>query len=361
MLKQAYPNKNIIVTEVGWPSNGASRRSPGSGLVKYATPAEQAKNIRDAVAWLRSAEHRASSWSRPSTSRGSRTTSKARRAATGACGTPTAQQKFTWTGTDRALPAVVDPARPGRWRLALPLMLLFLWRWRDLGTAGQIGFCGLAALVDQRARLWRLGRGRHLHAGRPRWWAGRVLAFFLAISLVMALMQALEMVETIWRRRWSREALPAAEMIARQPADRDWPKVSLHRRDLQRAAGDGDPDPRVAGRGSTIPTSKSSSSTTTPRTRRCGGRCRTTAPSLGERFRFFHFDVMKGFKAGALNYVLSQTAPDAKIIGVIDSDYMVRPDWLKAAGAVLRRPQDRLRAGAAGPSRLERTTASRRC
>ena len=30
MLKQAYPNKNIIVTEVGWPSNGASRRSPGT-------------------------------------------------------------------------------------------------------------------------------------------------------------------------------------------------------------------------------------------------------------------------------------------------------------------------------------------
>src|SRR5437016_12019615 len=25
-----------------------------------------------------------------------------------------------------------------------------------------------------------------------------------------------------------------------------------------------------------------------------------------------------------------QTAPDAKVIGVIDSDYMVRPDWLKA-------------------------------
>ena len=55
MLKEAeYPNKNIIVTEVGWPSNGAARRSPGSGVVKYATPAEQAKNVRDAVAWLRS-------------------------------------------------------------------------------------------------------------------------------------------------------------------------------------------------------------------------------------------------------------------------------------------------------------------
>ena len=54
---------------------------------------------------------------------------------------------------------------------------------------------------------------------------------------------------------------------------------------------------------------------------------------LGERFKFFHFDVMKGFKAGALNYVLSQTAPDAEVIGVIDSDYMVRPDWLKGVVA----------------------------
>src|SRR5260221_4005343 len=51
---------------------------------------------------------------------------------------------------------------------------------------------------------------------------------------------------------------------------------------------------------------------------------------LGQRFRIIHLAVMKGFKAGALNYVLSQTAPDARIVGVIDSDYMVRPDWLKA-------------------------------
>ena len=53
-LQQAYPNKNIIVTEVGWPSNGAARRSPGTGVIKHATPAEQAKNVRDMVAWLKS-------------------------------------------------------------------------------------------------------------------------------------------------------------------------------------------------------------------------------------------------------------------------------------------------------------------
>ena len=53
MLRKAYPNKNIIVTEVGWPSNGAARRSPATGVIKHATPAEQAKNVRDMVAWLK--------------------------------------------------------------------------------------------------------------------------------------------------------------------------------------------------------------------------------------------------------------------------------------------------------------------
>jgi len=36
-----------------------------------------------------------------------------------------------------------------------------------------------------------------------------VLCFFLVLSLAMALVQALELVETVWRRRWSREAMPA--------------------------------------------------------------------------------------------------------------------------------------------------------
>ena len=44
--------------------------------------------------------------------------------------------------------------------------------------------------------------------------------------------------------------------------------------------------------------------------------------------------------------MLSQTAPDAKIIGVIDSD-VVRPDWLKALVPYLTTP-DQLRAGATG-------------
>ncbi|HUY67812.1 MAG TPA: glycosyltransferase [Alphaproteobacteria bacterium] len=51
---------------------------------------------------------------------------------------------------------------------------------------------------------------------------------------------------------------------------------------------------------------------------------------LGARFRFFHLPQWPGFKAGALNFALAQTTPDAAIVGVIDSDYVVKPNWLRA-------------------------------
>jgi cellulose synthase/poly-beta-1,6-N-acetylglucosamine synthase-like glycosyltransferase len=50
---------------------------------------------------------------------------------------------------------------------------------------------------------------------------------------------------------------------------------------------------------------------------------------LGERFRFFHVAPLAGFKAGALNFALARTASDAQIIAVIDSDYVVDPNWLR--------------------------------
>ncbi|MPZ38748.1 MAG: glycosyltransferase [Rhizobiales bacterium] len=51
--------------------------------------------------------------------------------------------------------------------------------------------------------------------------------------------------------------------------------------------------------------------------------------SLGERFKFLNVDNLEGYKAGALRLALANTADDAEIIGVIDADYVVRPDWLK--------------------------------
>lgn len=50
---------------------------------------------------------------------------------------------------------------------------------------------------------------------------------------------------------------------------------------------------------------------------------------LGHRFRFFHVSPLAGFKAGALNFALRETAPAAYVVAVIDSDYKVEPQWLK--------------------------------
>jgi cellulose synthase/poly-beta-1,6-N-acetylglucosamine synthase-like glycosyltransferase/exo-beta-1,3-glucanase (GH17 family) len=61
--------------------------------------------------------------------------------------------------------------------------------------------------------------------------------------------------------------------------------------------------------------------------------------TLGERFKFINVDGLAGFKAGALRLALTHTAPDAEIIGVLDADYVVRPDWLKDLMPVFADPK----------------------
>jgi cellulose synthase/poly-beta-1,6-N-acetylglucosamine synthase-like glycosyltransferase len=50
---------------------------------------------------------------------------------------------------------------------------------------------------------------------------------------------------------------------------------------------------------------------------------------LGPRFRFFHLMPWPGFKSGALNFALDVTAADVEIVGIVDSDYVVEPSYLK--------------------------------
>jgi cellulose synthase/poly-beta-1,6-N-acetylglucosamine synthase-like glycosyltransferase len=74
---------------------------------------------------------------------------------------------------------------------------------------------------------------------------------------------------------------------------------------------------------------------------------------LGPRFKFVRADQLDGFKAGALRLAFEHTSPEAEIIGVLDADYVVHPDWLKdlvpafAAPGVglVQAPQDHRDAG----------------
>lgn len=54
---------------------------------------------------------------------------------------------------------------------------------------------------------------------------------------------------------------------------------------------------------------------------------------LGPQFRFVHVNKLKGFKAGALNYILRsiKVNPDSQFVAVIDADYIVKSDFIKKA------------------------------
>jgi exo-beta-1,3-glucanase (GH17 family)/cellulose synthase/poly-beta-1,6-N-acetylglucosamine synthase-like glycosyltransferase len=51
---------------------------------------------------------------------------------------------------------------------------------------------------------------------------------------------------------------------------------------------------------------------------------------LPANFRFFHLPKWPGFKAGALNFALEHCDPRAEVVAVVDADYVVQRDWLRA-------------------------------
>jgi cellulose synthase/poly-beta-1,6-N-acetylglucosamine synthase-like glycosyltransferase len=60
---------------------------------------------------------------------------------------------------------------------------------------------------------------------------------------------------------------------------------------------------------------------------------------LGPHFRCLHLDNWPGYKSGALNFALTQTAPDTEIIAIIDADYDVSPDFLRSTVSAFADPQ----------------------
>lgn len=57
--------------------------------------------------------------------------------------------------------------------------------------------------------------------------------------------------------------------------------------------------------------------------------------TMGPPYRFFRVTGLAGAKAGALNYALRQTDSAASLVAVVDSDYVVMPNFLSDAVAIL--------------------------
>jgi cellulose synthase/poly-beta-1,6-N-acetylglucosamine synthase-like glycosyltransferase len=60
---------------------------------------------------------------------------------------------------------------------------------------------------------------------------------------------------------------------------------------------------------------------------------------LGSNFHCLHLDQWPGYKSGALNFALTQTNPRAEIIGIIDADYEMQPDFLRELVPAFADPQ----------------------
>lgn len=155
-----------------------------------------------------------------------------------------------------------------------------------------------------------------------------VLVAMQAFALLLLVASSYEILDVMGRVRWTRVSRP-------QPTTDYFPKVSLHvpayneppemvKETLDALAKLDYPDYEVI---------VIDDNTTDERLwRPIEAHCK----ALG--FKFFHLDNWPGFKSGALNYALTQTAPDAAIIGVVDSDYVVDPIYLKDCVGFFKSP-----------------------
>lgn len=311
LLRENFPGKRVVIAEFGWPSAGYNLRNAVPGpfeqavtLRNFVTRAEAIGmdyNIVEAIdqPWKYFEGGVGPYWGVLNASR---------------------EPKFAWTGP------VVDP---DYWKLAtiallvgilLSLPIVRLFRPTAMQTAVLAATAnGVGAWVATVFAYWN---GHYFVFGSA---FALTLGLILLVPLVIIAMARIEEIATVAfgraPRRLITTGLPA-------PADGVFPKVSIHipayfeppemlKQTLDAVARldypnfecvviiNNTPDPAF--------------------TQPIQDHCRM----LGERFVFINAEKVQGFKAGALKIAMARTAPDAEIIGVIDADYVVTPDWLK--------------------------------
>ncbi|WP_298727188.1 glycosyltransferase [uncultured Ferrovibrio sp.] len=313
-VKDAYPTKKVVITEIGWPSEGRIRRdavpSPTTqaaflrGFLNIANQRGLDYYIQEAFdqPWKRNIEGSVGAyWGIYNADR---------------------SPKFPMVGPVSDRPHWPQLAAASI-LLALPLMAWFLARWADLRFSGRVFFIGLIQLITSAlVMVIDSGLRTYMSPGIAFMWAMLLPLLFMLFLVVLA--EGLELSEVIWASRRKRHFLPFKTDI-----DRTWPKVSIHvpayneppemlKKTLDALARLDYPNFEVL----IIDNNTKDENVWRPVEEHC--------KRLGERFRFFHVSPLKGFKAGALNFALRNMAPDTEIVGVIDADYIIEPDWLKS-------------------------------
>ncbi len=321
-IHQAFPDKPVVLAEVGWPSAGHRIKEAEASVVN------QAKFIRN---FLNAAQqHRLDYFIMEAFDQPWKWDPEGPAGAFWGLWDADRHEKFPMTGLIETDPLWKVQAI-GAAVLALLPMAWFLLVWRDLRAKGRLFF---ALLLQTTASMviWTafVPFTRTLSMASEVIWA-LLLPAQLAL-LAVVLINGFEMTEALWSRGWKRHFKPL-----NPPRERDFPKVSLHlaicnepaemvKVTLDSLAALDYPNFEVL----VVDNNTADPAIWEP--------VRDYCAQLGERFRFFHLGKWPGFKAGALNFALKETAPDAEIVGLIDSDYVVQADWLRTLAPYFDEP-----------------------
>jgi len=311
-LQRLFPNKHIVIGEIGWPSNGDRHE------YAYPSVSDEAIFLRQ---WFNVAKqlhldyYVMEAFDQPWKEQLS-----GRTEAYWGMFNADRQPKFPFTG-----PVTEDTAWP--WKalaaslLALLPMIWFARRFARFKLTGRFFFAALIQLACGLV-VWSATLPFQFYLS---WvdWTMLVLLFPAQIAiLAILLINGFEFTEVLWRRGWVRHA-----GMLRPDIPEKQPFVSIHL-----ACYNEPPEMVIATLDSLAELDYQNyevlvidNNTKDPAV---WGPVKDYCEKLGKRFRFFHLEPWPGFKAGALNFGLKETAPEADVVAVIDADYVVRPDWL---------------------------------
>jgi len=330
-LRKQFPRKPLLLSEVGWPSNGRMRGGAD------ATQADQAIYLRTLVNTLNRRGYNyfvIEAYDQP--------------------------WKASDEGSVGAYWGVYNAERQQKFNFEGPIVAIP--QWRALAVASVVlAMIALAILLIDGSALRQRGRtfltfitflcGSVLvwiaydYSQQYSTWFSLTVGVLLALGalgvFIVLLTEAHELAEAVWIHKRRREFLPVQGDSAYRP------KVSVHvpcyneppemvKQTLDALAALDYPDYEVL----VIDNNTKDPAVWEPLKAHC--------EKLGERFKFFHVAPLAGFKGGALNYLIPHTAKDAEVIAVIDSDYCVDRNWLKHMVphfadpkiAVVQSPQD---------------------
>ena len=322
-LQKQFPGKHIVIGEIGWPSNGDRKE------YAYPSVSDEAIFLRQ---WFNVAKqlhldyYVMEAFDQPWKEQLS-----GRTEAYWGMFNADRQPKFPFTG-----PVTEDTGWP--WKalaaslLALLPMIWFARRFARFKLTGRFFFCALIQLACGLI-VWSATLPFNFYLS---WvdWTMLVLLFPAQIAiLAILLINGFEFTEVLWRREWVRHA-----GMLRPDSPEKQPFVSIHL-----ACYNEPPEMVIVTLDSLAELDYQNyevlvidNNTKDPAV---WGPVKDYCEKLGKRFRFFHLEPWPGFKAGALNFGLKETAPEADVVAVIDADYEVRADWLSTLTGYFHDPK----------------------